>query len=439
MEEDKITIGENLKKIRKDLNLRQYQLAGDQITRNLISLIENDRTPIYYNVANIISKNINKIIHEKGMDIYIQPEDILNPDRYEARKQANVYIDKIKHHLTEKKYEFDIEELNEIETFLNKWNFIDKKVKAYELLGDIYYKAKDSNKEYYYYLKALEVSYEYPYMKERYKIILKLVYNCIVTEKFDEAIRLCNFALSTQDDIPNKYKGIFYYNSGLAYYHKKDYSRCLDELIYAKYYINFDDYREIKRILMLEGICNSQIENYDGALRSYNKLLKTIENFDDPEEMCLIYINIMQTYANKENKQEVVKYHDKVMDYLEIIDENSTYLPEILFGLSGIYYFLEKYDSYEKYLNFALKLSKNNEEINLFQDVFLKLIDFYIETEQIDKINLLAKKCRTQIYNIEMNKNFVIILKILYNLIDQNDNLEAKILIENLLYKGVQK
>ncbi|CCQ92563.1 putative TPR repeat-containing protein [[Clostridium] ultunense Esp] len=437
MEEDKITIGENLKKIRKDLNLRQYQLAGDQITRNLISLIENDRTPIYYNVANIISKNINKIIHEKGMDIYIQPEDILNPDRYEARKRANVYIDKIKHHLIEKNYEFNIEELNEIETFLNKWNFIDKKVKAYELLGDIYYNAKDSNKEYYYYLKSLEVSYEYPYMKERYKIILKLVYNCIVTEKFDEAIRLCNFALSTQDDIPYKYKGIFYYNSGLAYYHKKDYSRCLDELIYAKYYINFDDYREIKRILMLEGICNSQIENYDGALRNYNKLLKIIEDFDDPEEMCLIYINIMQTYTHKECREEVEKYHVKVIDYLEIIDKDSSYLPEILFGLSEIYYFLEEYDSYEKYLNKALELSKNNEEINSFQDIFLKLMDFYIETEQIDKINLLAKNYRTQIYNIEMTKDFAIILKILYNFIEQNDNLETKNLIENLLNREV--
>ena len=124
--------------------------------------------------------------------------------------------------MNDKNYELELEELNEIENFLNKWNYIDKKIKAYELLGDIYYNAKDSNKEHYYYLKALEVSYEHPYMKERYKIILKLVYNCILTEKFDEAIRLCNFALSTQEDIPEKYKGVFYYNNGLAYYHKRN-------------------------------------------------------------------------------------------------------------------------------------------------------------------------------------------------------------------------
>ena len=150
LKNNEITIGQNLKRIRKGLNLRQYEIAGEQVTRNLISLIENDRTPIYHNVATIISKNMNKIIHERGIDIYIQPEDILNPNRYDARKQANFYIEKLQHHLDEKIYDFELEELNKIETFLNKWNFIDKKVKTYDLLGDIYYNAKDSIREYYY-------------------------------------------------------------------------------------------------------------------------------------------------------------------------------------------------------------------------------------------------------------------------------------------------
>ncbi|MCF6465727.1 helix-turn-helix domain-containing protein [Clostridium sp. Cult2] len=439
MEDNEITIGQNLKKIRKDLNLRQYELAGDQITRNLISLIENDRTPIYYNVANIISKNINKIIHGKGNDIYIQPEDILNPERYEARKQANVYIEKLNHHLIEKDYEFELEELNEIETFLNKWNFIDKKVKAYELLGDIYYNAKDSNKEYYYYLKALEVSYEYPYMKERYKIILKLVYNCIVTKKFDEAIRLCNFALSTQDDIPDKYKGVFYYNSALAYYNKKEYGKCLEQLINAKYYVSHDNHRETKRILVLEGICNSENENYDGALRSYNKLLKVINKFEDPEELCLAYINIIQIYIELEDDSNIVECKNKILGYLEKLDNTSFYLPKILFSISNIYYYLKDYETCEKYLIEALSLSQNHKDTSLFPDVFIRTIDFYAETKQLNKIDTLVKIYRREICNLKINKDFIIILKILYNFIEQNNNLDAKHLIKNLLDREVEK
>jgi len=218
-----LNLGQNLKKIRKDLNLKQQDIAGEDVTRNLISLMENNKTPIYHNVANIISKNINAILAKRGEDIYIQAEDILNPERYESRRIANKYVEKLKKHLEEKNYELKIEELNEIENFLNRWGFIDKKVKIYELLGDIFYNARDLNREYYYYIKALEVSYEYPNMKERYKLILKLVYNCIITRKYHEAIRLCDFAITTQEDLTEKYKGIFHYNSALSYYYLGDF------------------------------------------------------------------------------------------------------------------------------------------------------------------------------------------------------------------------
>ncbi|HSH34814.1 hypothetical protein [Schnuerera sp.] len=439
MKNNEITIGQNLKRIRKGLNLRQYEIAGEQVTRNLISLIENDRTPIYHNVATIISKNMNKIIHERGIDIYIQPEDILNPNRYDARKQANFYIEKLQHHLDEKIYDFELEELNKIETFLNKWNFIDKKVKTYDLLGDIYYNAKDSIREYYYYLKALEVSYEYPYMKRRYKIILKLVYNCILTKKFDEAIRLCNFALSTQDDIPNKYIGVFYYNSGLASYHKGDYSECLEQLIHAKYYVTYDDYREIKRILMLEGICNSKIKNFDGALRSYNKLLKIIGKSETPEEMCSTYINIVQVYTEKKDNSNVVKYSNKVTDYIAKIDKNSYQFPRILLSMSYIYYYLNKYETCEKYLNEALTLSVNHEDTTLFPDVFSRLIDFYVELKQYNKINNLTKLYKDKICSLKLSKDSVAILKILYNFIELDNSLEAKHLIRDLLDGEVKK
>ncbi len=292
---EKMTVGENLKRIRKDLNLRQYEIAGEDVTRNLISLMENNKTPIYHNVANIISKNINKILAEKGLDIYIQAEDILNPERYEARKIADEYIDKLKKQLNEKKYEVDVEELNKIESFLNKWSFIDKKVKIYELLGDIFYYAKDLNREYYYFIKALEVSYEYPYMKGRYKLALKLVYNCIITKKYQEAIGLCDFIITTQEDITKKHKGIFYYNSALAYYYLKYYDKALEQIRNAKSYISADDCRERKRILMLEGICKVDINNYDGALKTYNELLDIIDE-SNVDEICLAYINIIKIH-----------------------------------------------------------------------------------------------------------------------------------------------
>lgn len=437
MSNEKITLGMNLKRIRKELNFRQYEIAGDDVTRNLISLMENDKTPIYHNIANIVAKNMNKILLKRGQDIYIQAEDILNPERYDSRKIANDYIEKLKEHLENQNYEIESKKLIEIENFLNKWNYIDKKVKIYELLGDIYYHAKDSNREYYYYIKALEVSYENPNMKERYKLILKIVYNCIVTKKYSETIRLCEFALSTQEDVPDKYKGIFYYNLALAYYYQGDYNKALDEIIYAKFYVSYNDYREMKRILMLEAVCNSKIKNYDVAIRIYNKLLKMLD--DNPEEICLINNNILQIYIEKNNRTKVIEYHNEILNLLPSMNKKSFYLPEILISVAKTYNYLNDYASYEKYLYEILYLSKELCNDSMFIESISLLLDLYIKAEEFDKILVVTQKFEDEITNLEMNNNFLIILKLLYNLIKQNNIKEAENLIKILLEKEGNK
>jgi len=430
---EKLTIGQNLKRIRKDLNLKQYEIAGNDITRNLISLIENDKAPIYYNVANIISKNINKILNQRGLDIYIQAEDILNPERYESRKKANEYIEKLNKHLAEKNYELTVDELNEIENFLNKWNFIDKKVEIYQILGEIYYKAKDPNREYYYFIKALEISYEHPNMKDRYKIISRLVYNCIVTKKYNEAIRLCEFALSTQENLSDRQKGIFHYNLALSYYHLEDYFKALDHIIHAKFYVPCDSNEDMKKILILEGICNSEIKNYDKALKIYEKLVKIVTKDNNIEDICLIYLNIIQIYVDINDKSKAIKYHDILQNYLNNIKEDSSYLPGILFNLSDFYLYINDNKSCENNLIKALWLSKKQKNMLIFAKILSKLVDLYANNNQHNKIILLSEQYEDEIYSL-INRNTKVILKLIYSLLEFDYDY-TKNLINKLLNK----
>ncbi len=431
----KLTVGENLKKIRKDLNLRQYEIAGKDVTRNLISLMENNKTPIYHNVANIIAKNINEILTKRGQNIYIQAEDILNPERYEARSKANEFIFQLKKQLEEKNYSIEVEELNEIENFLNKWGFIDKKVKIYELLGDIFYNAKDLNREYYYYIKALEVSYEYPNMKERYKLILKLVYNCIVTKKYQEAIRLCDFALTTQKDITDKYKCIFYFNSALAYYYLEDYNKAIDQLSCAKYHISFNNYREIKRVLMLEGICYVHIKNYDRALKSYNKLLDIVDK-KNVEEICLAYVNLIQIYIEKNDKEKVLEYHQKILELLPPLDTSTYHYPKLLLSVADTFKYLKEYKVYEQYLKSILKHSKQNKDENVFLITLSDLLDFYIESGNLHEVEGIFEQYKNSIFNLNKDQNYYILLKFIYSYLELDRVGEAKLLIKNILKKG---
>ncbi len=432
-EQYQVTVGENLKRVRKDLDLIQQEVAGEDITRNLISLIENNKASLYDTVANIMAKNINRIMAEKNVSILIKPEDLLNPERYDARKKSDTYIAKLENALLNKKLDMDPDELNEIEAFLNYWDLTDKKVKIYELLGDIFYTSNNLNREYYYYFKALESSYDFPNMKDRYKLALKLISNCIVTGKCEEAINLCNYMLLSQRDISDKHKGVFYYNIALAHRKLNKIDECLKALNKAKQFLDKSDYKNLKSIFMLEGICYSNIRDYTSALECYNKILEILDENNNLDEICVAYINIVQIHIKRNSKENVIKYFDKVMINLPYISEESFYLTEIYFEVSNIYLYLQKYDACEEYLNTALILSKKNGKHNLYKKLLTSLMELYIKANYFDKLSSLLETLEDGISDIKLNDEFILLLKLLLYFIKQNNNNVAEDLIENLL------
>lgn len=188
---------------------------------------------------------------------------------------------------------------------------------------------------------------------------------------------------------------------------------------------------------MLEAVCNSKIKNYDVAIRIYNKLLKMLD--DNPEEICLINNNILQIYIEKNNRTKVIEYHNEILNLLPSMNKKSFYLPEILISLAKTYNYLNDYASYEKYLYEILYLSKELCNDSMFIESISLLLDLYIKAEEFDKILVVTQKFEDEITNLEMNNNFLIILKLLYNLIKQNNIKEAENLIKILLEKEGNK
>lgn len=432
-EQVEVTVGGNLRRIRKDLGLRQHEIAGDDITRNLISLIENDKAVLYDTAANIMAKNINKILDERNLNIFIKPEDLLNPERYNARKKADNYISELEAKLINKVFVFEPEELNEIEAFLNQWDLVDKKVRIYELLGDIFYITNNLSKEYYYYFKALESSYDYPNMKERYKLSLKLVYNCIVTGKNEEAINLCNYMLLSQDDLSTKAKGIFYYNIALAHKRLDEIDECLKSLSRAKIFLDKSDYKHLKNVLMLEGICFSRFGDDANALQCYNKILDILDEENNLDEICATYVNIILIYMKKDDKKNVIKYLDKVMIKLPYVDEDSFYLTEIYFEISNVLLYLKRYDACEEYLKVALALANKNGKRGPYKKYLGSLMELYIKANYLDKLSSLLKTLEDEIANIKLNEESTLVLKLLLYFINQNTTEVAVDLIERLI------
>ena len=131
--------GKKIKRIRKELKIRQQDITGGEITRELISIIENDKSKLTPNVAQIVTDNINRICLERNIDYKLDVSYLLEDIITQENKEADKYIeflcdngDNISINLSD--------EINKIEKFLMNCDIREKKMIIYEKICDIFKK-----------------------------------------------------------------------------------------------------------------------------------------------------------------------------------------------------------------------------------------------------------------------------------------------------------
>lgn len=431
-----ITVGENLKNIRKEFNLKQHEITGGEMTRNLISLIENNKTPLYKHNALIIAENINSILRSKNIDTCIDAEDIIYPERYKAKKTADIYIKKLQTYIENNDLSITEEEIANIENFLMKWPILDKKIIIYELLGDLSFLLKNRHLEYTYYTKALQSYFNYPIRKDIYKLILKLAYNRMQSDKYNEAITLYKSALLNSDNIPERYISILHFNIALAYKSLNQYDRSLRELEISKKHIDSLNMQELKSLLILEANCFREKGFFNNALKNYSQVLKILDSSTNHEEHCMIYINIMETYKIQNDKGNILQYIDKVLSLLPTLDYSSGYTANIYYEMAKIFQYLDNYESSEEFFIKALEISKQNREIKIYFKIILSLFNFYYSTNNLNKILSLDPEFNEIIPSISLDDSVVLSLKLALAHIDNSNTEIAKKILINTLNKG---
>jgi tetratricopeptide (TPR) repeat protein len=372
-------------------------------------------------------------MEDRNLDIIIDPEDIFNPERYDAKKQADLYIEELDKLLTTKNYNIEPEYINEIELFLNKWNLMDKKIRIYEILGDIYKNLNDYDKGYYYYNKALEGTLSYPILGLNHKLILKLVANCIIIGKYREAINLCDYVLLNKERMPNRHVGIFYYNSALAYAYLNLEDKCLEQISESLKYVENTSYLYLARILTLQGNCYLNIQNYDEALESYNKATDILNLENNYNELLLLYSNMAEVYIKMYCKNEAIEYINKILDNITKLDKDSNYHSRLYSQIAIVYDNLNEFDLAEKYYNESLIYAKKNGQNEIIKENLLQLFELYQKSLDYKKIFKLIKNHKSILLDISLDKNTLLILKTLeFHIINKGEN-EALQLIGDLI------
>lgn len=422
------SIGKKIKALRKDLKLTQSQLAGDEITKSMLSQIENDVASPSMKSLKYLASKLNK------------PVSYFLDSQSEETIENNLFIDDIKKEIGkidkligEKNYSNAISIMNEI---LEKYNFD----KSSRIFADLLYRLGQTliaiyefeqgeekiniainiyNKKSLF-LNAAKANIELiekPWSKFDYSTCLKIlkttedIYNKSLNKdiSFETEILYSTAAiLSATGDIE---KALFIIEKGIKLSTEKKIYYKTDELyrLYANIHLLMGDFQKflfnIKKaqkfaefegndfVLVLIDYVYAKYENIIGNPSKALEYFQKIEKYSE-KLMAFYYIEKSRSYyllekykeayetIKKADYQSVIKTHHHKLDYLYVLS-GKIYEGLILNKLGNpteaiksIEYAIDKMNLFpnNKYFVFAYKsLSEIYSKMNDFEKAFKSL------------------------------------------------------------------
>lgn len=303
--------GQKIRKIRKELKINQKEITGGEITRELISIIENDKSTLTPTVAHIITDNINRICKERNIDFNLDTEYLLEDINAQTNKIASRYIDFLCNNEDNISKDFT-KDIEEIELFLLKYDVPEKKMIIYEKIGDILKKQKVFNRSYIYYIKAFENHNRLFNDIRLFNLLQKLGGICIYLGKDKEALDFNNLALVYNNTIPEDLRYKVLYNNTLAYMHLNEHDKSLLEIEHIESTFKTLTKENILELNVLKVNCLRYKKFYSDALNVNKSMLSTLSN-DDTESIILITANILDIYTVLKDMSNIKIYIDKLI------------------------------------------------------------------------------------------------------------------------------
>ena len=423
-----LTTGEKLKKLRKQLGLKQYELEEANITRSFISMVESDKKSLSKDTAKAIADIFKRKANEKGIKLNMSQDYLTCSPEEEALKYCQ---EKLKDESSESL----LEAIDEIIKISKKYNLKDILEKAYLLKGNNLYDIKEYVKAFTYYNEILEMHLNTGSEEKLAFIYNKLAKCKIQLLQYAEALaylnKAYNYVILHEDEIIMKY---VLYNFALCCRFIEEYDK---SLVYAQRLIalcsienEFDVYISTTIIIYNCYLAKGDI---DKAVQSYKEV---ITKFKDETHPLLGYI-----YNNLGISYTQLNQFDKAMEYLErsknirmLYDKHK--LPYTLINIANLY-IIQK--DFEKALELANEVVALNEYINeqtlllqayeVFEDIYSIKKD-YIKLESVYKYMIEILKVAN-----DKNKLSKIGMKLSLLYINTNNVIKAKECLESFLIK----
>lgn len=413
-----LSLGEKIKKLRKEKNMTLKELAGDRITAAQISHIERDKSHTSYELLEYLSErlgvSIDYLLETKEMQSKKITDNLI--------LQSEIYIKRDALDEAEK-------EIQEIIEICEEYDLSENYGKCNYLLATIYLKRKDGAKANFYFEKAL-----FHFIKNDDKKRILQCYMNIANIYFEQEfyqVSLTNyyFAKDILDEIniddPDTYKEL--YSKISKCYMKMDDSEKALEFIEKIGNID-NDYSPAQEIEMLVLKAKHLLAegNYVESKDYFAKALEIIEKEENKDKLAQVYLTVGNIYGEMGDNEKFLEYSEKVYDIKK--NDTDNYMMSSLFNIIESYIDTNQFEIAKKYSKLALAAAiKNKSKYDEFR-ALKYYCDIYKYKGETDISIEYLKKCIDIVSKLDEEKilgNLYIELGQLYSGISKEKELEC--------------
>lgn len=374
-----LTQGEKLKRLRTELNLRQKDLADENITREFISMVEKDKRNFSKQNAISIMKKILSKAEEKGIVLNLDEEYIYRDIKQDVEKYC---LQQVENKATK-------EECEKLLDMAEKYDLPYAKVKILKRMGEILLYDQEPVQAFISYSKAMEILNTNNFIEEKPAIFNNMGVCKLKLIQYEEATLYFNNSLIISNIINDiKIYNRVLFNLSLSYSNLRrhdDSLKIIDECLGR-----LDKEKEIilyLKVKIMEAFCYEKKKQYDKCMNIYYNLEKEFENRVTPKEGAIlanIYNNMADVLLTLKRYKESEKYYDKSYKLRELYDKELISHTFIL--RSKLYIELNMLDKAEISLKKGIELCKIHNDYEFWVKGLKDLEKIYICTKDNDKL-----------------------------------------------------
>lgn len=384
MEQIEPTLGQKIKTERKNRGLTQKDLAGEFITRTMLSKIENDFAkpsiktieyiaakldlPVTYFLKNMVSGNIQS---KSNMESAFEHSCFLIKNK-EYEKAITYIEDMLENNGHESEDIYYLRCIYNLTTCYANINKLDKtEQKALEILSPL----KEKN-DLYYVSKVYERIGFIKHRKDNYDL---------AKENHKQALKYLKESY-VQDIL---YEQILNYNMGHCLYKMGNVDKALNYLENVrKLSKEYLCYYNAGNINMLLGLIYFEINDIDMAIKHTEKAVPYFDDGNNKHYMALCNKNLGNMYIKQGNYNKAISDLNKALGYFNI-HKNEQKISEIKATIVDA---LSKQEKYEEAYNYSKEVNMENLDINDKAKYYIAISRYYIHKNQLEKAEEYLQK-----------------------------------------------